>query len=151
MPATELVLGIYVMGLRSIVEIGGWKRVSVHGFPVLMKVSGLDCGLNLVLKVVTNPSRHICLHLQAPSWKRTPWTVPRFLGDGQSLHGLEKPRNAFVGWTNNEREMPLLLSQGQGDVRAATDSVLVSELFKVFSQLLLLLSRFSRVQLYATP
>lgn len=41
-PATKLVLGIYVMGLRSIVEIGGWKRVSVHGFPVLMKVSGLD-------------------------------------------------------------------------------------------------------------
>lgn len=32
--------------------------------------------------------------------------------------------------------MPLLLSQGQGDVRVATDSVLVTELFKVFSQLL---------------
>ena len=64
---------------------------SVHG---ILQARILE--RNLVLKVVTSPSRQICLHLQAPSWERTPWTVPRFLGDGQSLHGLEKARNAFV-------------------------------------------------------
>ena len=34
------------------------------------------------------------------------------------------------------RDVPLLLSQGQGDVRVAMASVLVTELFKFFSQLL---------------
>lgn len=67
MSRIELAHGIYLIHLRCVVEVGGPQRVSANRFPVVLKLSGIDCELIPVLKMMTSSIRQIFLQLQAPS------------------------------------------------------------------------------------